>query len=54
MPIEGHHAQGGRLRAQWRAKAPLIKQAWKQVVVSKITMQAAALEAIAAPGHRFP
>ena len=49
MPIEGHHAQGGRLRAQWRAKAPLIKQAWKQVVVSKITMQAAALEAIAAP-----
>lgn len=49
MPIEGHHAQGGRLRAQWQAKAPLIKQAWKQVVISKITMQAAALEAVAAP-----
>lgn len=49
MPIEGHHAQGGRLRAQWQAKAPLINQAWKQVVISKITMQAAALEAVAAP-----
>ncbi|MGH1369742.1 MAG: type II CRISPR-associated endonuclease Cas1 [Maritimibacter sp.] len=49
MPLEGHHAQGGRLRAQWQAKTPLIKQAWKQVVVSKITMQAAALEAITAP-----
>jgi CRISPR-associated protein Cas1 len=49
MPIEGHHAQGGRLRAQWQAKAPMIKQAWKQVVISKITMQAAALEAITAP-----
>ncbi|CUH53720.1 type II CRISPR-associated endonuclease Cas1 [Shimia marina] len=49
MPIEGHHAQGGRLRAQWQAKAPMVKQAWKQVVISKISMQAAALEAIAAP-----
>ena len=49
MPLEGHHAQGARLRAQWDARAPLMKQAWKQVVVSKITMQAAALEAIGAP-----
>lgn len=49
MPIEGHHAQGGRLRAQWQAKAPMRKQAWKQVVVAKIAMQAAALEAITAP-----
>lgn len=43
MPIEGHHAQGGRIRAQWQAKLPLIKQAWKQVVTAKIDMQAAAL-----------
>lgn len=49
MPIEGHHAQGGRLRSQWQAKAPMVKQAWKQMVISKITMQAAALEAITAP-----
>jgi CRISPR-associated endonuclease Cas1 len=48
MPLEGHHAQGARLRAQWQAKAPFMKQAWKQVVVAKIRMQAAALDAHAA------
>lgn len=46
MPLEGHHAQGARLRAQWQAKAPLTKQAWKRIVISKIAMQAAALDAI--------
>ncbi|WP_019956198.1 type II CRISPR-associated endonuclease Cas1 [Yoonia vestfoldensis] len=46
MPIEGHHAQGARMRAQWYAKAPLMKQAWKQIVVAKVQMQAAALSAI--------
>ena len=46
LPIEGHHAQGARMRAQWQAKAPLLKQAWKQVVIAKVLMQAAALEAI--------
>lgn len=45
MPLEGHHAQGKRLRAQWQAKAPLTKQAWKQIVQAKIAMQAAALDA---------
>lgn len=45
MPLDGHHAQGARLRAQWQAKAPLIKQAWRQVVVAKIQMQASAIEA---------
>lgn len=49
MPLEGHHAQGARMRAQWQAKVPLIKQAWKQVVTAKVRMQAAALEAIGAP-----
>lgn len=49
VPLEGHHAQGARMRAQWQAKTPLIKQAWKQVVTAKIRMQAAALEAIGAP-----
>ena len=43
MPLEGHHAQGGRLRAQWQAKAPMTKQAWKQIVSTKVAMQAAAL-----------
>lgn len=46
LPLEGHHLQGARMRAQWQAKAPLIKQAWKQVVIAKITMQAAALDAV--------
>ncbi|WP_108484560.1 type II CRISPR-associated endonuclease Cas1 [Oceaniglobus ichthyenteri] len=46
MPIDGHHAQGARMRAQWQAKTPLIKQAWKQVVTAKVTMQAAALDAL--------
>ncbi|MBD3625314.1 MAG: CRISPR-associated endonuclease Cas1, partial [Rhodobacteraceae bacterium] len=45
LPIEGHHAQGARLRAQWQAKAPFMKQPWKRVVLCQITMQAAALAA---------
>lgn len=49
MPLEGHYAQGSRLRAQWQAKAPFMKQAWKQIVIAKIVMQAAALEAVGAP-----
>ncbi|MGQ3487522.1 type II CRISPR-associated endonuclease Cas1 [Roseovarius pacificus] len=46
MPLNGHHAQGARMRAQWAVKTPLIKQAWKQIIVAKIAMQAAALEAV--------
>lgn len=46
MPIDGHHAQGARMRAQWQAKIPLIKQAWKQIVTRKVQMQAAALDAV--------
>jgi CRISPR-associated protein Cas1 len=48
MPLEGHHAQGARLRAQWTARAPLLKQAWKQIVSAKVAMQATALKAIGA------
>lgn len=49
LPIEGHHAQGARMRAQRQARAPLIKQAWKQIVIAKIAMQAAALDAVGEP-----
>ena len=49
MPLEGHHIQGARMRAQWQAKAPMIKQAWKQVITAKISIQAAALAAIGEP-----
>ena len=31
LPIEGHHAQGARMRAQWKAKTPFIKQAWEKL-----------------------
>ncbi|AMY71135.1 CRISPR-associated endonuclease Cas1 [Frigidibacter albus] len=47
--LQGHHQQNARMRAQWDAPQPLIKQAWKQVVTSKIRMQAAALAAIGQP-----
>ena len=46
LPLDGHHLQGARMRAQWQAKSPLIKQAWKHMVVAKVRMQAAALHAI--------
>ncbi len=46
MPIEGHHAQGARMRAQWQSKIPFQKQAWKQIVVAKINMQAVAVESL--------
>lgn len=46
LPLDGHHLQGARMRAQWQAKSPLIKRAWKHMVVAKVRMQAAALHAI--------
>ncbi len=49
LPIEGHHAQGARMRAQWTVPEPLRKQAWKRVVIAKIKMQAAALAAVGQP-----
>ncbi|MGF1462835.1 MAG: CRISPR-associated endonuclease Cas1, partial [Maricaulaceae bacterium] len=48
-PLQGHFEQGARMRAQWTAKQPLLKQMWKQIVVAKILMQAAALSAYGAP-----
>lgn len=48
LPIAGHHAQNGRMRAQWEAGRPLAKQLWRQVVIAKIRWQAAALEMVGA------
>jgi CRISPR-associated protein Cas1 len=45
LPLEGHHAQNAKLRAQWNAGRPLSKQLWRMVVVAKIRWQAAVLEA---------
>jgi CRISPR-associated protein Cas1 len=44
-PLQGHHAQGARMRAQWEAPKPMLKQLWKHIVRTKIQMQAAALTA---------
>ncbi len=45
LPLEGHHAQNAKLRAQWNAGRPLSKQLWRTLVVAKIRWQAAVLEA---------
>lgn len=44
-PIDGHHAQAARMRAQWEAPRPLFKQLWRQIIVAKIAMQASLLAA---------
>lgn len=44
-PVEGHHAQSRRMRAQIGAGEPLRKRLWQSVVRAKITNQGAALEA---------
>ena len=53
MPIEGHHTQGARMRAQWEATRPLMKRAWKQVVVSKVRMQEHVLSHAGQPSARL-
>ncbi|NIA68491.1 type II CRISPR-associated endonuclease Cas1 [Pelagibius litoralis] len=45
-PLNGHHRQGARMRAQWLAGKPLQKQLWQRIVVAKIENQAAILEAV--------
>lgn len=45
LPLDGHHAQNARMRAQWEAGRPLAKQLWRRIVVAKIRWQAAVLEA---------
>lgn len=42
-PLEGHHGQNARMRAQWEAGKPLAKQLWREIVVAKIRWQAAVL-----------
>ncbi|KKC27464.1 type II CRISPR-associated endonuclease Cas1 [Sphingomonas sp. SRS2] len=45
LPIDGHHAQNGKMRAQWEAGRPLAKQLWRRIVVAKIKMQGSLLAA---------
>ncbi|GLK79660.1 type II CRISPR-associated endonuclease Cas1 [Methylopila turkensis] len=45
LPLDGHHGQNARIRAQWDAGKPLAKQLWREVVMAKIRWQGAALAA---------
>lgn len=55
LPLEGHHAQGGRIQDQLNASRPLAKQLWRRIVSAKIAMQGSLLAARGIDGARaFP
>jgi CRISP-associated protein Cas1 len=45
-PVEGHHTQAARMRAQIEAQAPLGKRLWQALVRAKIQQQGATLAAL--------
>lgn len=53
LPVVGHHEVSGRIETQVTASKPQQKQAWKQVVQSKILMQALVLEHVGADSSRL-
>lgn len=53
LPLNGHHAQADRFRAQAAASQPLRKQAWTSLVRHKIAAQAEALDRIGARSERL-
>jgi CRISPR-associated protein Cas1 len=52
-PVDGHHAQAGRMSDQANASAPLKKRLWQQIVQAKILAQGAALAAVGAEAGGF-
>lgn len=52
-PVDGHHAQAGRMSDQARANAPLKKRLWQQIVQAKILAQAATLTAVGSEASGF-
>lgn len=52
-PVDGHHAQAGRMSDQARASAPKKKRLWQQIVQAKILAQAATLVAVGAEAGGF-
>ena len=52
-PIDGHHAQAGRMSDQAKASAPLKKRLWQQIVQAKILAQGAALASVGAEAGGF-
>lgn len=49
LPIEGNFEQSKRIESQISAKAPLHKRLWASIVKSKLTQQAAVLDAVGLP-----
>lgn len=52
-PVDGHHAQSGRMNDQASASAPLKKRLWQQIVQAKILAQGATLAAVGAESGGF-
>ncbi len=52
-PVDGHHVQARRMRAQIAAALPLAKRLWQILVRAKIRQQGAVLEARGAPSGAF-
>lgn len=52
-PMEGHHAQALRMRAQLEVPRPLAKRLWQLLVRAKIRQQGAVLEALGRPAGAF-
>jgi CRISPR-associated protein Cas1 len=52
-PVDGHHAQSGRLDDQANAGAPRKKRLWPQIVQAKILAQGATLAAVGAESGGF-
>jgi CRISPR-associated protein Cas1 len=52
-PVDGHHAQSGRMNDQARASAALKKRLWREIVRAKILMQGATLAAVGARSQGF-
>jgi len=52
-PLDGNHAQGGRLNAQADAPKPLAKRLWRDIVTAKIRMQGAVLASAGSEAGAF-
>lgn len=52
-PVDGHHAQSGRMGDQARVGAALKKRLWQQIVQAKILAQGATLQTIGAQAGGF-
>ncbi len=52
-PVDGHHAQAGRMSDQAQATAPLKKRLWQQIIQAKIIAQGATLAAVGAEAGGF-